>query len=140
VIQHLDDTQGCGSLADAGRSIGARDARTGADIGTARRVSRTHCAVGGRRAVDAIEASLERHPNVRFHFTPTSASWLDQVEIWFSILQGKSLAGASFTSIKQLRQHIDDFIQAYNADTKSFKWTKTEVHQRSIKGRRISQL
>jgi hypothetical protein len=39
---------------------------------------------------------------VRLHFTPTSASWLNEVEIWFSILQGKSLAGASFTSTKQL--------------------------------------
>ena len=81
-----------------------------------------------------------RHPNVRFHFTPTSASWLNQVEIWFSILQGKSLAGASFTPIKQLRRHIDDFIQAYNADSKPFKWTKARVHQRRIKDRRISQL
>jgi transposase len=86
------------------------------------------------------EAWLERHPNVRFHFTPTSASWLNQVEIWFSILQGKSLSGASFTSIKQLRQHIDDFIQTYNVDSKPFKWTKAEVHQRRIKDRRISQL
>ncbi len=43
---------------------------------------------------------LARHSNVHFHFTPTSASWLNQVEIWFSILQGKSLHGASFTSVK----------------------------------------
>ena len=77
---------------------------------------------------------------MRFHFTPTSASWLNQLEIWFSILQGKSLAGASFTSIKQLRRHIDDFIQTYNADSKPFKWTKPEVHQRRIKDRCISQL
>ncbi len=41
---------------------------------------------------------LKRHPNVRFHFTPTAASWLNQVEIWFSIL-GKSLHGASFNSL-----------------------------------------
>ncbi len=40
---------------------------------------------------------LARHKNVRFHFTPTHASWLNQVEIWFSILQQQSLAGASFT-------------------------------------------
>src|SRR6185503_9071877 len=39
---------------------------------------------------------LQRHPNVHFHFTPTHASWLNQVEIWFSILEGKSLHGASF--------------------------------------------
>ena len=57
---------------------------------------------------------LKRHANVQFHFTPTRASWLNQVEIWFSILQGKSLHGASFTSVNQLRQHIDAFIAAYN--------------------------
>ena len=37
------------------------------------------------------EEWLEAHPNVKFHFTPTSASWLNQVEVWFSILQGQSL-------------------------------------------------
>ena len=57
---------------------------------------------------------LKRHPDVHFHFTPTRASWLNQVEIWFSILEGKSLHGASFTSVKQLREHIDAFIAAYN--------------------------
>ncbi len=39
-----------------------------------------------------------RHPNVHFHFTPTRASWLNQIEIWFSILANRSLAGASFRS------------------------------------------
>jgi transposase len=63
---------------------------------------------------------LARHPNVRFHFTPTRASWLNQVEIWFSILEGLSLHGASFTSVKQLRQHIDNFIEAYNENAKPF--------------------
>ena len=86
------------------------------------------------------EAWLEAHPNVHFHFTPTRASWLNQVEIWFSILAGKSLRGASFTSIDQLRQHIDDFIARYNADASPFAWTKATVHQKRFKGRRISQL
>src|SRR6476660_1063421 len=81
---------------------------------------------------------LKRHPDVHFHFTPTRASWLNQVEIWFSILEGKSLHGASFTSVKQLREHIDAFIEAYNQNAKPFVWTKAEVHQRRIKGRRIS--
>ena len=66
---------------------------------------------------------LKRHPTVHFHFTPTRASWLNQVEIWFSILAGKSLRGASFTSVDQLRQHIDAFIQTYNANTSPFVWT-----------------
>jgi transposase len=83
---------------------------------------------------------LKRHPNVRFHFTPTRASWLNQVEIWFSILQGKSLRGASFTSVAQLRAHIDAFIEAYNDHAKPFVWTKTKVHQRRVKGRRIREL
>ena len=86
------------------------------------------------------DAWLEAHPNVSFHFTPTSASWLNQVEIWFSILQGKSLKGASFTSVQQLKKHIDDFIATYNTNSKPFKWTKAKVHQRSVKGRRISSL
>jgi transposase len=83
---------------------------------------------------------LKRHPQVHFHFTPTRASWLNQVEIWFSILEGKSLAGASFTSVKQLKEHIDAFIEAYNRDPTPFAWTKAVVHQRRFKDRRISQL
>jgi transposase len=83
---------------------------------------------------------LKRHPRVSFHFTPTRASWLNQVEIWFSILQAKSLTGASFTSVAQLRKHIDDFIEAYNADPKPFAWTKTKIHQRRFKNRRVSEL
>jgi transposase len=83
---------------------------------------------------------LRRHPNVHFHFTPTRASWLNQVEIWFSILEGKSLHGASFTSVEQLREHIDAFIESYNDSAKPFVWTKAKVHQRRFKERRISDL
>jgi hypothetical protein len=82
---------------------------------------------------------IKRHPNVRFHFTLTRASWLNQVEIWFSILQGKSLEGGSFTSVKQLRAHIDAFIETYNADAKPFVWTKSEVHQKRLKARFADQ-
>jgi transposase len=78
---------------------------------------------------------LKRHKNVHFHFTPTHASWLNQVEIWFSILQGSSLKDASFTSVKQLREHIDAFIEAYNENAKPFAWTKSEVHQKRLKPR-----
>ena len=48
------------------------------------------------------EAWLSRHPNVFFHYTPTSASWLNMVEIWFGILTLKSLRGASFQDTGQL--------------------------------------
>ena len=80
------------------------------------------------------------HPNVQFHFTPTSASWLNQVEVWFSILQGQSLSGASFTSLKQLQEHIDAYINAYNDKAEPFVWTKKKVRQCRFKGRRITQL
>lgn len=82
---------------------------------------------------------IRHHPNVHFHFTPTRASWLNQVEIWFSILQGKSLSGESFTSVKQLRAHIDAFIEAYNAGARPFVWTKSEVHQKRLKARFADQ-
>ena len=72
---------------------------------------------------------LKEHPKVQFHFTPTSASWLNQVEVWFSILQGQSLSGASFTSLKQLQEHIDAFIGAYNEKAEPFVWTKKKVRQ-----------
>lgn len=83
---------------------------------------------------------LKRHPKVRFHFTPTRASWLNQVEIWFSILEKQSLQGASFSSVRQLKEHIDAFIEAYNRNAKPFAWTKAKVRQRRFKDRRISQL
>src|SRR2546427_116816 len=67
---------------------------------------------------------LKAHPNVQFHFTPTSASWLNQVEVWLSILQGQSLSGASFTSLKQLQEHIDAYVNAYNDKAEPFVWTK----------------
>jgi transposase len=86
------------------------------------------------------DAWLAAHPMVAFHFTPTSASWLNQVEIWFSILQKKSLSKASFTSVKQLREHMDRFIAAYNLNPKPFAWTKTKVHQRRMTGKRVSDL
>jgi hypothetical protein len=62
------------------------------------------------------------------------------VEIWFSILQGKSLHGASFTSVNQLKEHIDAFIEAYNQNATPFVRTKATVHQRRVKARRISEL
>jgi len=86
------------------------------------------------------EAWLARHPLVTFHYTPTRASWLNQVECWFSILQGQSLADTSFTSLDELRAHIDAYIADYNETAEPFVWTKSKVHQRRVKGRRLSEL
>lgn len=70
---------------------------------------------------------LAAHPNVWFHFTPTSASWLNQVEIWFGILARKALKGASFRNIEELRHAIEAFVAAYGPTAKPFVWRKREV-------------
>jgi transposase len=70
---------------------------------------------------------LALHPNVYFHFTPTSASWLNQVEIWFGILSRKTLSGASFSSTEQLVQAINNFVTRYNNSASPFVWRKREV-------------
>ena len=64
---------------------------------------------------------------VQFHFTPTSASWLNQIEIVFSLLQRKTLNGASFKTKDQLREAIEAFIRRHNERAKPFRWRKREV-------------
>src|SRR6195952_4211242 len=76
---------------------------------------------------------LTRHPNVHFHYTPTHTSWLNQIEIWFLIVSGKSLKGASFGSVPELIAHIDTFIAGYNEEARPFVWTKSVVHQKRMK-------
>jgi transposase len=78
---------------------------------------------------------LTRHKNVHFHFTPTHASWLNQVEIWFSILSRGALNGANFTSVAQLRAAIDAFIESYNQHPEPFQWRKARVHPKGLASR-----
>jgi len=85
------------------------------------------------------DAWLARHKNVHFHFTPTHASWLNQVEIWFSILARSTLQGASFTSVTQLRAAIDAFIDSYNQHAVPFQWRKAKVHPKGL-AQRIADL
>lgn len=73
------------------------------------------------------DAWLSAHPNVHFHFTPTSASWLNQVEIWFGIFTRKSLRGASFTCKEDLTKSVQAFIESYNKNAAPFVWRKREV-------------
>ena len=73
------------------------------------------------------ERWLAEHENVFFHYTPTSASWLNMVEIWLGILARKSLRGASFSNTEALCEHIRKFIEAYNQTAKPFVWKKREV-------------
>lgn len=79
------------------------------------------------------DAWLAAHSNVFFHYTPTSASWLNQVEIWFGIFSRKALRGASFCDTEQLRQAIEDYIHAYGPTAKPFIWRKREVKGAQLK-------
>jgi transposase len=74
---------------------------------------------------------LARHKNVHFHYTSTYASWLNQIEIWFSNLSRRILKGASFASPQQIRNTIDRFIAAYNRQAAPFEWRKKEVPESS---------
>ena len=79
------------------------------------------------------EEWLAKNPNVHFYFTPTSASWLNQVEIWFGIFTRKALRDGSFTSPEELRRRIEDYISRYNPQCKPFKWRKREVKGAQLK-------
>ena len=74
---------------------------------------------------DAVQRWLRRHPALHLHFTPTHASWLNQVELWFSILSRKVIRRGVFPSVKALVQAIMNFIQRHNQDGKPFRWTYT---------------
>src|SRR3990172_4423768 len=71
---------------------------------------------------------LARHTKVHFHYTPTHASWLNQVEVWFSILTRAVLQNLSATNPRQVCEAIDRFTAARNADPVPFEWTKEVVH------------
>jgi transposase len=76
---------------------------------------------------------LKMHPQVHFHFTPTYASWLNQCEIWFSILERGALHGGNFTRPQQVREAIDNFTEAYNPKAAPFQWTKRYVYAKPLK-------
>jgi transposase len=65
------------------------------------------------------------HPRFVLHFTPTYASWLNLVERFFGLLTGHALQRGSHTSIPQLRNAIENYVETHNDTGKPFKWTKT---------------
>ena len=71
-----------------------------------------------------VTAWLEANPQVHFHFTPTSASWLNQVEGFFGILGKQSLSISDFPSKKALREHIEAYMRDWNRNPTPFEWTK----------------
>jgi transposase len=111
----------------------ARARHTGADfLAFLRRVERTYPAEELHVVLDnvsthktpAVRAWLARHPRITFHFTPTSASWLNQVETWFSVLSRQAIRRGSFRSVKELIAAIATFIEHCNAGATPFIWIK----------------
>jgi transposase len=73
----------------------------------------------------AVHRWLVRHPRFHLHFTPTHASWLNQVETFFSILTEKQLKRGNHFSTRELEAAIRQFLDAHNAEPKPFRWTKS---------------
>src|ERR1700682_4436656 len=72
-----------------------------------------------------IKAWLARRPHYHVHFTPTSASWINQIERWFAELTRKQIQRGVHTSVRQLEADIRTFIDLHNKSPKPFKWTKS---------------
>jgi transposase len=70
----------------------------------------------------AVAAFLEAHPHVHLHFTPTYASWLNQVELWFGRIERDLLTRGIFTSVNDLARQIRRYIRHYNDVAKPIRW------------------
>lgn len=84
-----------------------------------------HCVVDNLSAhsTPGVEAFLDDHHHVFLHNTPTHASWLNQIELFFSIMQRRLLRYGEFDSIDELADRIIEFINAYNQTARPFRWT-----------------
>jgi transposase len=71
-----------------------------------------------------IQTWLSEHSEVHFHYTPTSASWLNQVEGFFGVLGKQSLGITNFQSKRALRDHLHAFMRSWNLNPTPFEWTK----------------
>jgi putative transposase len=72
-----------------------------------------------------VRAWLAQRPRFHVHYTPTYASWLNQVERWFGIITQRAIRRGSFSSVKELIAKIEQFVAAYNKTKAPFNWTAT---------------
>ena len=87
-----------------------------------------------------VRAWLEKNPRVTLHFTPTSGSWLNMVEIFFGIITRQAIRRGTFSSVKDLIAKIGQFIDGWNDRCQPFTWTKTadEIIPKATSGQRTS--
>jgi transposase len=72
-----------------------------------------------------VKAWLTKRPRYHIHYTPTYASWLNQVERWFGIITQQAIRRGSFSSVKELTAKIQHFVDHYNQTASPFAWTAT---------------
>jgi len=72
-----------------------------------------------------VKRWLAAHPRYQVHYTPTYASWLNQVEIWFNIITQRAIRRGTFNSVKALVAKIEQFVNQYNRNSHPFVWTAT---------------
>jgi len=79
----------------------------------------------GTHKTPTVKRWLARNPRFHVHFTPTSASWLNQVERWFATLTERQIRRGTHRSTVELERAIRDYLSVNNRDSKPFVWTKT---------------
>jgi transposase len=79
----------------------------------------------GTHKTPSVKGWLARHPRFHVHFTPTSGSWLNQVERWFATLTERQIRRGTHRSTVELEQAIRNYLHVYNRDPKPFVWNKT---------------
>ena len=72
-----------------------------------------------------VRAWLAARPRYHLHYTPTYASWLNQVERWFGRITQQAIRRGSFRTVRELIHQIETFVQHYNAHRRPFVWTAT---------------
>ena len=78
----------------------------------------------------AVREFLDNHPKVRFHFTPTYSSWLNQIEIWFAKIERDVIARGVFTSVADLSRKLMKYIRASARSARPIRWTYTNPKHR----------
>jgi hypothetical protein len=84
------------------------------------------------RGAASIKRMASTWPSARLIHLPAHASWLDQAEIYFSILQRKALTPNDFTSLDQIREHLAAFEARYNTIARPFSWRFTRTHLKDL--------
>jgi transposase len=78
----------------------------------------------------AVKAWMAQHPKIQFHFTPTYASWLNQIEIWLGLITRDCIRRGIFHSVPDLTRRIMQYIRLYNRNAQPFHWTYNNPKKR----------